>query len=281
MKKKVIIQGIIGSFHDIAARSYFHGEPLDIIPADSFPALFEQFSQDQSIDHAVIAIENTIAGSILFNYHLLKESDCVISGEILLRIKQNLLALPGTKLEDLEEVHSHYMALAQCREYLDAHKSIRKIEREDTALCAREIGQQNIEGVAAIASELAAEEYGLEVLAAGVETNKRNFTRFLILSRKSDGQNDQSPSGQKASVCFSLKHQTGSLNSILTCLAQQDCNLTKIQSVPIVGKEWQYYFFADFILEKNAFQKVMHHLEEKVESLQILGHYKKGEYHDS
>lgn len=279
--KKVIIQGVIGSFHDIAARSYFAGETLELVPANSFPELFESFSEDSSIDFAVIAIENTIAGSIMFNYHLLKDSSCYIIGEVLLRIKQNLLALPGTKINEVQEVHSHYMALAQCREFLDQHKDKKRIERDDTALCAREINEQKRVGIAAIASDLAAKEYGLEIITPSIETNKRNFTRFLILSRTQSEKIKRENEAEKASVCFSLKHETGSLSAILTDLANLSCNLTKIQSVPMVGKEWQYYFFVDFILENNAFSTVIESLEQKVESLQVLGHYKKGQYHES
>lgn len=279
--RKVIIQGIKGSFHDIATRSYFKGEDITLVPANSFTELFEKFSNDLSIDSAVMAIENTIAGSIMYNYSLLKDSQFHITGEILLRIKQNLLALPGTKIEDLTEVHSHPMALAQCREFLNKQNDLKLIEREDTALCAEEISLQKKQGYAAIASELAAKEFGLEVIGPSIETNKRNFTRFLILSRKEQALKAKENTVEKASICFSLKHKTGSLSDILLELSARSCNLTKIQSVPMIGKEWQYYFFADFIMEDNSYQEIVKVLKEKVESLQILGHYYKGEYHDS
>lgn len=278
--KKIAIQGVKGSFHDIAARHYFENEEIDLVEADSFPALFEAFEHDRSIDHAIMAIENTIAGSIMYNYSLLQESNFTITGELLLRIKQNLLVLPGTKLEEIREVHSHPMALNQCLDFLETHKNWKRIEREDTALCAAEIVQDQKGKRAAIASELAAKTYGLEVLAEEIETNKRNFTRFLILSRKSD-KITHNDTKDKASICFSLTHETGSLSKILTQLAENSCNLTKIQSVPIVGKVWNYFFFADFILENNAFDKVMAELKGKVASLSILGHYNKGIYYDS
>ena len=277
--KKIIIQGVKGSFHDIAARNYFGTDNLDLVEAGSFPVLFEKFHSDSSIDHAVMAIENTIAGSIMYNYSLLQDSDFQITGELLLRIKQNLLVLPGTKLEDIKEVHSHPMALNQCMKYLDQFKTWKRVEREDTALCAEEIVQLGKKRRAAIASELAAAEYGLEVLAEEIETNKRNFTRFLVLSRKS--HTDSQVHREKASICFSLEHETGSLAEILSELAKRSCNLTKIQSVPIVGKEWQYFFFVDFILENNAFSELIDVLENKVTSLKVLGNYNKGIYYDS
>jgi len=276
--KKIIIQGVKGSFHDIAARNFFSGEPLELVPAKSFTELFSVFSQDQSIDHAVMAIENTIAGSIMYNYHLLMDSDFLVTGELFLRIKQNLLISKNADLSSIREVHSHPMAIAQCRSYLSGFSNWKLIEREDTALCAQEIGLNKSNEIAAIASELAAEVYDLKVAKPGIETNKRNFTRFLVLSRK-----DQNLLGhsEKTSIRFSLKHETGSLNEILTQLSNHQCNLTKIQSVPIIGKEWQYYFFVDFILNRNSFNQVINDLEGKVESLKILGNYQKGINHDS
>lgn len=281
MSKKVIIQGVKGSFHDIAMRHYYkNDESVDFVVADSFPELFEDFSNDMTIDHAIIAIENTIAGSIMYNYTLLKQHAFHITGEVFLRIKHNLMALPGTKLADITEVHSHPMALAQCKTFLGKHKHWQKIEREDTALCAAEISLRRKKNFAAIASELAAKEYGLDILAESIETNKQNFTRFLILSRK-DCEVKPENGREKASVCFSLKHEPGSLNELLGMLASRSCNLTKIQSAPIIGKEFQYFFFVDFILENNAFGEIVKALEKQVESLQILGHYNEGAFYES
>lgn len=278
--KKIVIQGVKGSFHDIAARHYFGDEKLELVEADSFPTLFDAFEKDISIDHAIIAIENTIAGSIMYNYSLLQNSNFNITGELLLRIKQNLLALPGTRVEDIEEIHSHPMALNQCLDFLETHKSWKRIEREDTALCAAEIVEGQKGKRAAIASELAAETYGLEILAEEIETNKQNFTRFLILSRKAD-QASYNEQRNKASLCFSLAHETGSLSKILDQLSRSSCNLTKIQSVPIVGKVWNYFFFVDFILESNNIKALIDTLEDQVASLHVLGHYNKGIYYDS
>lgn len=277
-KKKIVIQGVKGSFHDRAARCYFPEDELILVEADSFSELFEKFKNDLSIDHAIMAIENTIAGSIMYNYSLLQDSKFYITGELLLRIKQNLMALPGTKLEDIKEVHSHPMALNQCISFLSDYKSWKKVEREDTALCAAEISLEQRKKRAAIASEIAAEEYGLEILAEGIETNKRNFTRFLVLSRNEDKLDIDLKN--KVSICFSLLHQTGSLAIVLGKLAAMSCNLTKIQSMPIMGKEWQYFFFIDFIMENNSFDNIISKLSEQVDSLQVLGHFQKGIYYD-
>jgi prephenate dehydratase len=190
------------------------------------------------------------------------------------------MALPGTRIQDISEVHSHPMALAQCKSFLGQHKHWQKIEREDTALCAAEISLRRKKNFAAVASELAAKEYGLDIVAASIETNKQNFTRFLILSR--DKNNGVHSGGrEKVSVCFSLKHEPGSLNELLSMLASRSCNLTKIQSAPIIGKEFQYFFFVDFILENNSYEEVMKALEDQVESLKILGHYKEGSFYES
>ncbi len=278
--RKIVIQGVKGSFHDIAAQQYFSNEKLELVEADSFPTLFDAFEKDSSIDHAIIAIENTIAGIIMYNYSLLHNSNFTITVELLLRIKQNLLALPGTRLEDIEEIHSHPMALNQCLDFLKIHRSWRRIEREDTALCAAEIVEGQKGKRAAIASELAAETYGLEVLAEEIETNKQNFTRFLILSRKTD-QASYDEQRNKASICFSLANETGSLSKVLDQLSRRSCNLIKIQSVPIVGKVWNYFFFVDFILENNNIKVLIDTLEDQVASLHVLGHYNKGIYYDS
>lgn len=279
--KKIIIQGVKGSFHDIAMRHFFgDNEHIEFVVADSFPELFDDFNKDETIDHAIMAIENTIAGSIMYNYTLLKQNSFHISGELFLRIKHNLMALPGTKLEDITEVHSHPMALAQCKTFLNKHKHWQKIEREDTALCAAEIALRRKKSFAAVASELAAKEYGLEIVSQGIETNKQNFTRFLILSRE-ENRSIKAEGREKASVCFSLKHKTGSLNKLLGMLAERSCNLTKIQSAPIIGKEFQYFFFIDFILENNSYDEVIKALEKEVESLQILGHYNEGSFYES
>ena len=281
MCKKIIIQGVKGSFHDIAMRHFYKDNAsVDFVVADSFPELFEDFTVDKTIDHAIIAIENTIAGSIMYNYTLLKQHSFHITGEIFLRIKHNLMALPGTRIEDILEVHSHPMALAQCKTFLGKHKHWQKIEREDTALCAAEIGLRRKKNFAAIASELAAKEYGLDILEESIETNKQNFTRFLILSREKN-EVDKVKGREKASICFSLKHEAGSLHVLLGMLAERSCNLTKIQSSPIIGKEFQYFFFVDFILEANSFSEIVQALEKHVESLQILGHYNEGLFYES
>lgn len=267
---KVGIQGVKGAFHDIAARKFF-GEEIEIVECRNFEELTKLVSAGE-LDFALMAIENTVAGSILPNYALIQEHDVKIVGEEYLRIKQNLVGLPGTKLEDLNEVHSHYMALAQCRKFLDDIPGIRLVESEDTAKSAQEIGTARIQNRAGIASDLAAELYGLEILAEEIETNKRNYTRFLVLTHK-----DRDTEGitiSKASVCFSIPHEKGSLSTVLGIFSSFDLDLNKIQSMPIIGKEFQYFFFVDVCFEDyHRFEEAIWALDPYVNDLQILGEY--------
>ncbi|MEO6760355.1 MAG: prephenate dehydratase, partial [Saprospiraceae bacterium] len=221
-----------------------------VVPAGSFPELFGQAKDPDQTEAAVLAIENSIAGSILGNYKLLQDSDLVVIGEVFLRIQQNLLVLPGVLIEELEEVHSHPMALAQCAEFFKTHPQIRLVESEDTAASAERLKKENLRNTGAIASLLAGEMYGLEVLAAGIEDNPVNFTRFLAVQRRDlaapvHGAN-------KVSVSFIASHQPGSLSRILAMLAAQSANLTKIQSVPLLGRAWEYRFFVDFSVRNPA-----------------------------
>ena len=179
--KKVAIQGIAGSFHDIAAREYFRGEEIEIIPCETFSQVFQTIKKDNSII-GVIAIENTIAGSLLQNHNLLKESGLKIAGEQKLRIRHNLVALPGQDISEIKEAHSHPIALMQCGDFLTKNKNIKAVESDDTASSAKRVAEEGIKGHAAICGELAAQIYGLEIIAKGIETNKRNFTRFLIVA---------------------------------------------------------------------------------------------------
>ena len=240
---RVAIQGVRGAFHEIAAREFF-GAAVEPVAAASFPALFAQSADPDQTDAAVLAIENSIAGSILGNYMLLQTSDLVIIGEVFLRIQQNLLALPGVPLSELREVHSHPMALAQCAEFFKQYPRIRLVESEDTAASAAHITRRQLRHTGAIASTLAAELYGLNVLAPGIEDNPVNFTRFLAVQRRNAAQ--PVPGADKVSVSFITSHQPGSLSRILSMLATQSANLTKIQSVPLLGRAWEYRFFVDF-----------------------------------
>jgi prephenate dehydratase len=284
MKKKdkirVVIQGVPGAFHEIAARHYFKEKEVEVIPALTFRNLIQKAEDESVSDFAVMAIENTIAGSLLQNYILLKDSNLTVVGELLLRIKHNLLALNGTDISEIEEVHSHPMAILQCREFFLQHTHIRLVEADDTAASAKRVKEGGNRKKAAIASRLAADQIGLEVLASEIETNHRNYTRFLVLERKN--KHDYKKHHVKVSVSFALEHQVGSLSTVLHNLSKNNTNLTKIQSMPIVGKEWQYYFFVDFIINgKGVFEDIIEDLTNDTAELKILGTYEKGDYYDS
>lgn len=276
---RVGIQGYAGAFHEIAARLCFKGIDLDIVPAHTFPELVGAIESGEFMDLGLMAIENTLAGSLMSNYHLLKASNLKIVGETFLRIKQNLLVLPGQKIEDLEEVHSHPIAIAQCRKYFRNYPHIRLIETVDTALSAKRVREENLTHVGAIASTLAAELYKLEVLAAGIETNKKNHTRFLVLRKEAevkhlDGAN-------KASLCFSTGHEPGSLYKVLAVLAAYNVNLTKIQSAPIIGKPWEYMFFVDFVAEGQiSISQAIEAIRPLTHELDLMGVYQQGEHHE-
>jgi prephenate dehydratase len=272
---KIAIQGGHGSFHEIATRKYFVNNGIDLTPCDTFVEIIDALVDGKS-NYGCYAIENTVAGSILQNYALLKENPVEVIGEVYLRIAQNLVALPGQKIEDLQEVHSHHMAIAQCRMFFKDYPWIKLVESVDTALSAREISEAKIEGRGAIASSLAAEMYDLNILAKEIETNKRNYTRFLILAKK--GQNgNRSKSPDKASLCFSLSHKTGSLAKILSVIAFYDINLTKIQSLPILGQEWQYFFYVDVTFQDfERYQQCLTAITPLVKDMHILGEYNYG-----
>lgn len=279
ISKRVVIQGYKGAFHDMAAQMYYEQEKVTIVPADTFEDLVEVTELGAAADVGLMAIENTVAGSLMYNYDLLRKSDLVIVGEVYLRIKQNLMVLPGRKIEDIKEVRSHYMALRQCNEYLRNHPHLRLIESKDTALTAREIREQGMENVGAIASTLAAELYGLEIIGDGIETNKKNFTRFLVLQRASE--NPVIDTVNKVSMCFAIDHEVGSLYKVLAVLSAYNVNLTKIQSTPIIGKPWEYRFFIDFAVEgKVGYQQAMDAIRPITNDLKIMGAYQKGKHYE-
>ncbi len=270
--EKVAIQGGVGAFHEIAARNFFNTD-IEVQPCSSFETITDLVA-NKEIDYGIMAIENTVAGSLIPNYVLLKESPVKIIGEEYLRVKQNLMALPGQKIEDITEVHSHYMAIAQTRKFFKNYPDIKLVESVDTALSASKIHNKKLIGKGAIASDLAAELYGLEILANGIETNKRNYTRFLIITH----QNNNGfllTNISKASLCFSLPHQKGSLSQVLSVLAFYDLNLTKIQSMPIVGKEFQYFFYVDISFDSyERYKQGLSAITPLVTDLKILGEYK-------
>ena len=277
MKKKVAIQGIAGSYHDIAAHNYFEGEEVETLPCDTFRDVINTIKKDPSI-LGLMAIENTIAGSLLQNHELIRESGFSIIGEYKLRISHSLVALPGTSIHDIKEVNSHPIALMQCTEFLDTLPNAKVVEMEDTAGSARWIAEKQLEGHAAICGKLAAEIYHMEVLAEGIETNKRNFTRFLaIADRWTADEIMRNVDKNKASLVFALPHTSGSLSKVLSVLSFYDMNLTKIQSLPIIGREWEYLFyinltFTDYLHYRQALDAI----RPLTKDFQILGEYAEG-----
>lgn len=272
---RVAIQGGYGAFHEIAAKHYFENENIEIITANTFKDLFKSLKNNHA-DLGIMAIENSLAGSILPNYNLLQDSNMKIIGEIYLRIKQNLVALPGVKIEDIEEVYSHPIAILQCQLFFDNYPNIKVLDSIDTALSAKDIADKKLKNTGAICSKLAADKYGLNILAEGIETNKMNYTRFLILSEKI-GYHKQDKHIDKASITFVLEHQSGSLSKVLSILSYYGINLTKIQSMPIIGKDWEYQFyvdvtFSDYVMYRQALDAI----KPFTSRLDIMGEYAKG-----
>ena len=242
MKKKklrIAIQGIATSFHEVAALTHFQG-PIDTIECLSFHALCESLKHDEA-DYAVMAIENSIAGSILPNYFLLQEYHFSIVGELYLPIHMHLLALPGVKMKDIKSIESHPMAIRQCSEFLNKLDGVEIKESEDTALSAKRIKDRKLKDSAAIANEHAAKKFGLQILEKRIETHKKNFTRFLILTNKGGSITDSN----KASLSFEVRNEAGSLAGVLTSFSNNSINLTKIQSIPIIGKPKEYSIHID------------------------------------
>ncbi len=274
MAKTIAIQGGYGAFHEIAAHHYFENEEIRILPRNTFRDMVSSV-QDRKSDYGIMAIENSLAGSIIPNYNLIINTKMHITGEIYLRIKQNLVAMPGVKIDQLKEVYSHPMAILQCQNFFDAHPGIRLIESIDTAMSAEEIAANKQIDTGAISSRLAAEKYGLEVLAESIETNKMNYTRFLILSE--NGVKIPSEEVNKASIYFTVAHKFGSLSKILSILSYYEINMAKIQSMPIPGKDWEYIFFVDVeINDYDMYKKSLEAIRPFTPSLGILGEYKKG-----
>ena len=241
----VAIQGFKGSFHDIAARRYFENEDVQLSCYGSFEEVFNHVKENpESV--ALVAIENTITGSLLHNYELLRDSGLTVVGEHKLRISHSIMCLPQDDWADIKEVNSHPVALMQCREFLNRHEEMKVVEVADTAGAAATISNKKLRGHAAICHRDVAQIYGMKILQEGIETNKHNFTRFLVLANKEKaGSLRESSKTNKASIEFTLPHEEGSLSAILSILSFYKLNLTKIQSLPIIGKEWQYMFYID------------------------------------
>lgn len=273
MATRVSIQGYEGSFHQVAAQLFF-GKDTEVIPCATFKEVVKIAANKKESNGGVMAIENSIAGSILPNYNLLQKSNLKIVGEIYLQIKQNLLVNPGVKLEDIREVHSHPMAILQCLEYLEKY-NWKLIETEDTALSAKHVHKNRSKHIAAIASKLAADLFDLNVIASNIHTMKNNYTRFLILQREDMAQpvND----ANKASVNFHTDHSRGSLAKVLTAISNGGINLSKLQSFPIPGSDFKYSFHADMEFDTiEQFNKVINAVRPLTAELKVYGTYKRG-----
>lgn len=273
--KKVAIQGAYGAFHEEAAKRYFKGDELEIVPCYTFPDVVQEV-ESGSADYAMMAIENTVAGSILPNYALLQDSQLQIVGEYYMRIVQNLLTLEGASLEKLTEVYSHPMAILQSRRFFKQYPHIRLVESADTALSAKDVVESGDITRGAIAAETAAERYGLKILAGGIEDNKKNYTRFFVLGSR-QLETEITAKTNKASVCFSLPHATGSLAAVLSVFAFYGINLHKIQSHPIIGQPGQYSFYVDLVFaDYQRYKQCLQAITPLTANVLIFGEYEEG-----
>ena len=273
MTKRISIQGFEGCFHQLAARQFF-GNNVQVVCCASFKELIKTAADKKNADGAVMAIENSIAGSILPNYNLLLKSNLKITGEIYLQINQHLLVNPGVQLSDIREVHSHPMAIQQCFGFLDKY-NWKLIETEDTALSAKHIHQHKHKHAAAIAGKLAAELFSLEILAPNIHTLKNNYTRFLVLTPEKEIT--EIAGANKASINFITDHSKGSLARVLSTIAAAGINLSKLQSMPIPGTDFMYSFHADLEFDSvSQFNKIIASIRKSTEGLTVLGVYKNG-----
>ena len=275
MEKRVTIQGVAGCYHDAAARAYLNDEEITTIPCDSFTELFQRMGCDASL-LGIVAIENTIAGSILPNHELLRQSNMQIVGEHKMHISHVLAALPGQSIDELSEVNSHPMALMQCEQFLRQHPNLKMIEKFDTAGSAQEIADHKLMGHAAVCGEYAANLYGLNILEHGIETNKRNFTRFLIIADPllASEMRPREEKINKSSIMFTLPHTNGALSKVLTIFSFYDINLSKIQSLPIIGREWEYRFYIDLTFDSYVrYHQSIDAVRPLLNDLKILGEY--------
>ncbi len=270
-KLNIAIQGIATSFHEIAAVTYF-ADPIQTIECLSFHRLCESLKSGEA-DFAVMAIENSIAGSILPNYFLLQDYHFSIVGEVYLPIHMHLLAMPGVKLSDIKTIESHPMAIRQCSEFLHSLNGVELRESDDTALSAKRVKELKLKNTAAIANEYAAKKYKLQILEKRIETHKKNFTRFLILRKRSNGKAESN----KASLCFEVANEVGSLADALMTFKENSLNLTKIQSIPIIGRPSEYSIHVDVEWKRRKnYDDAMHLVLRQVKNLNVLGEYKKG-----
>ena len=274
MIHKVAIQGVAGCFHDAAAREYFQGQDIETIPCDTFHDMFSLLHNDASM-LGIVAIENTIAGSLLQNYDLLRRSNEIVTGEYKMHISHAIAALPGQRLDDIVEVNSHPMALLQCEQYLHRHPKMKVVETNDTAGSAKMIAEGRLTGHAAVCGPYAARLYGLQVLESDIQTNRHNSTRFLIVAHPAAaGCFMQNKKVNKASIVFTLPHTQGSLSAVLTIFSFYGMNLTKIQSTPIIGREWEYRFYIDLTFnDYKRYKQSIDATRPLINDFKILGEY--------
>lgn len=265
---KVSIQGVKGAFHEEAARIYYKG-PVEIAEQLTFEDVVNSV-KNKEVDAGIMAIENTISGTIHTNFDLIKQSGLSIVGEVYLRIEQNLAVNKGVKLEDLDQVQSHYMAINQCRKYFKQFPKVQLIDAKDTALSMKYVAENNLSNVGAIGSKLAAAYYGLEIIGPGIETNKKNYTRFFIIQSEPQREGIRN----KASIQFVLKNDRGRLAKTLITIDKNKVDLSKIESLPIIGEPWHYQFFIDVLYDNESdYRNMLEELKEQLESLMILGEY--------
>ena len=272
--KKVAIQGIKGSFHDIAAHQFFANEEIELICCETFEELFDTMKKDSSL-LAMMAIENTIAGSLLHNYELLRASNLTIVGEHKLHIEHSLLCLPDEDINDIREINSHPVALMQCRDFLKQFRNCKIVEADDTAGAAEAISRLGIKGHAAICSKFAAPIYHMKVLREAIEDNKHNFTRFLCLCDPWNADAiRRTRQINKSSIVFSVPHEKGELSHVLSVLSFYDINMTKIQSLPIIGHEWEYVFYVDITFaDYSRYRQCIEAIRPLTRQISILGEY--------
>tara|TARA_B100001059_G_scaffold13503_1_gene10857 strand:+ start:154 stop:1026 length:873 start_codon:yes stop_codon:yes gene_type:complete len=272
MSLKIAIQGIESSFHDMAVKKMFPNDEIDLVKCNSFEKVTTSIN-NLNADFGVLAIENTIAGSILPNYNLIDASNLSIINEVFLNIQMYIMALKSETIHDIVEIHSHPVALLQCKNYLQKFPPYFKIiEGADTASVAKKIKEQNLKGVAAIAGKQVAEKFDLKILDSKIQNNSQNQTRFVLVGKNIK---TYSKDANKATLKFKLDHRIGSLSNVLQLFSTFEINLTKIQSLPIIGKPWQYAFFVDvFFNDYTLFKDVIKVLEKAVKELKIIGVYK-------
>lgn len=272
--KRIAIQGLVGSFHDMATHQYFDGQQVQLICCSTFEQVFENIKRDPTAI-GMVAIENTIAGSLLHNYELLRDSGTCIVGEHKLHISHCICCLPDDNWATVNEVHSHPVALMQCRHFLENHPEMKLVEAEDTAGAAKFISENQCRGWAAICSSDAARLYGMRILEDNIEDNKHNFTRFLVVCNpmKADFLRPLERA-DKASLVFSLPHEEGKLSQVLSILSFYKINLTKIQSLPIIGREWEYMFYVDVTYDSlTRYRQSIDAIAPLTRELKVLGEY--------